>query len=99
MQELHARVKRLQSENDQLQSQVEKSLKLGKDVREGDRAEPPIVSIIKEKNMLFSAMVMPLQMMNCPPRGPHKESSSMKEGSRQHKEQIAKEGLTPPFPQ
>ena len=53
MQELHARVKRLQSENDQLQSQVEKSLKLGKDVREGDRAEPPIVHNKGKEHVIF----------------------------------------------
>ena len=43
MQELQARAKRLQCENDQLWFQVEKSLELGKDVRDGDRAEHPMV--------------------------------------------------------
>ena len=43
MQELQARIECLQRENDQLRSQVEKSLKLGNDVREGDRVEHPIV--------------------------------------------------------
>ena len=43
MQELQACVERLQHENDQLQSQVEKSLELGKDVRDGDHAEHPVV--------------------------------------------------------
>ena len=43
MQELQARVECLQRENDHLRSQVEKSLKLRKDVREGDLVEPPIV--------------------------------------------------------
>ena len=38
MQELQARVERLQCENNQLRSQVEKILKLGKDVRDCDRA-------------------------------------------------------------
>ena len=43
MQELQARAEHLQRENDQLRSQVEKSFELGKDVREGDRVELPIV--------------------------------------------------------
>ena len=43
MQELQARAERFQHENDHLRSHVEKSLKLGKDMQEGDRAEPPIV--------------------------------------------------------
>ena len=43
MQELQARVERLQRENDQLWSQVEKSLKLGNDVQDGDHAEHPVV--------------------------------------------------------
>ena len=43
MQELQARTKRLQRENDQLRSQVEKSLELGKDVRDGDPVEHIVV--------------------------------------------------------
>ena len=43
MQELQAHAKRLQRENNQLWSHVEKSLKLGKDVRDGDCVEHPIV--------------------------------------------------------
>ena len=43
MQELQAHAKRLQHVNDKLRSQVEKNLKLGKDVREGDRALHPTV--------------------------------------------------------
>ena len=43
MQELQARAEHLQRENEQLRSQVEKSLELGKDVRDGDRVEHPIV--------------------------------------------------------
>ena len=43
MQELQARAKRLQRENDQLQSQVEKSLEVGKDVRVGVHVEHPVV--------------------------------------------------------
>ena len=43
MQELQARVEHLQRENDQLWSQVEKSLELGNYVREGNRVEHHIV--------------------------------------------------------
>ena len=43
MQELQARAERLQREKDQLRSQVEKSLELGKDVQEGGHVKPPIV--------------------------------------------------------
>ena len=43
MHELQACVERLQRENGQLRSQVEKSLELGKDVRDGERVEHPIV--------------------------------------------------------
>ena len=43
MQQLQARAESLQRENDQLQSQVEKSLELGKDVRDGNCAKHPIV--------------------------------------------------------
>ena len=42
MQELQARVERLQCENDQLQAQVEKIRYLEKDVRDDDRVEHPI---------------------------------------------------------
>ena len=41
--ELQARAKCLQRENDQLQSQVEKNVELGKDVQSDDRAEHPVV--------------------------------------------------------
>ena len=53
MQELQVRIKSLQRDNDQLRSQVEKSLKLGKDVREGDCAERPIIRN-KEKDPIIS---------------------------------------------
>ena len=43
MQELQARVERLQRENHQLWSSVEKSLEPGNDVRNGDRAKHPVV--------------------------------------------------------
>ena len=43
MQQLQARAESLQRENDQLQSQVEKSLELGKDVQDGNRAKHPVV--------------------------------------------------------
>ena len=43
MHELQAHGERLKRENDQLRFQVEKSLEIGKDVRDGDRAEHPIV--------------------------------------------------------
>ena len=43
MQELQARVGRLQSENDHLRAQVEESRDLGKDVQDGDSAKHPIV--------------------------------------------------------
>ena len=43
MQELQARAELLHCENDQLRSQVEKSIELGKDVRDGDRVEHLIV--------------------------------------------------------
>ena len=42
MQELQGRAKLLQSENDQLLAQVEKSRELGRDVQDGDRVEHPI---------------------------------------------------------
>ena len=53
MQELQARVKSLQRENDQLQAQVEKNCELGKDVRDGDHAEHPI-ACNKEKEPITS---------------------------------------------
>ena len=43
MQELQARPERLQRENDQLRSQVEKSLELGKNMIDGDRAKHLVV--------------------------------------------------------
>ena len=43
MHELQAHAKCLQCENDQLLAQVVESHDLGKDVRDGDRAEHPIV--------------------------------------------------------
>ena len=43
MQKLQARVERLQRENDQLRTQVKKSLELRKGVQDGDYAEHPVV--------------------------------------------------------
>ena len=43
MQKLQAWAEHLQHENDQLRSQVEKSLELGKDVQDGNHAEHPVV--------------------------------------------------------
>ena len=53
MQELQARIERLQCENDQLQSQVEKSLELGKVVQDGDRAKHPVVRNKGKKPIIF----------------------------------------------
>ena len=44
MKELQGQVERLWHENDQLLAQIEKSLDLGKDVRDSDRAAQPITS-------------------------------------------------------
>ena len=43
MKKLKAHAELLQCQNDQLRSQVEKSLELGKDVQDGDRVEHHIV--------------------------------------------------------
>ena len=43
----------LQHENDQLLSQVEKSIELGKDVRDGDRVEHPAVRNKEKKHVVF----------------------------------------------
>ena len=53
MQELQACVEQLQRENDQLRSQVENSLELGNDVRDGYRDKHPIVHN-KEKEPIIS---------------------------------------------
>ena len=42
MKELQGRAERLQSENDELQAQIEKSHDLGKDVRDNGQAALPI---------------------------------------------------------
>ena len=90
MQELQACAKRLQRENDQLLSQVEKILELGKDVQEGDSVEPPIVRN-KGKEPVISSDGDALE---------DDELSSMrKEHSRKHKGQITKEALALPCPQ
>ena len=53
MQELQTCVERFQRENDQLLSQVEKSLELRKDVRDGNRAEHPIVRSKGKEPIIF----------------------------------------------
>ena len=59
MQELQAHAERLQRENDHLRSQVGKSLKLGMDVRDGDRAEHPIVRNKGKKPIIFGNSDVP----------------------------------------
>ena len=52
MHELQARVERLQHENDQLRAQVEKSLQLRRDMRDGDRVEHPVARNKGKKPMI-----------------------------------------------
>ena len=76
MHELQARTECLQHENDQLRSQVEKSLKLGKDVQDGDCAEHLVVRN-KGKELMVSDNKAPvdneLSSGRSHPQVPHQE--------------------------
>ena len=99
MQELLACAERLQCENDQLQTQVEKSRDLGKDVRDGDCLKH-LIACNKGKEPIISDDGDALEDDELSNREvPNHKSFARKECSRQHKGQIAKEVLPPPYPQ
>ena len=92
MQELQARAEHLQRENDQLRSQVEKSFELRKDVREGDRVEPPIVRNKGKEPVIFGDRDAPKydelsfggSSSTSPPPGRNARGSTKTKSQRKH---------------
>ena len=93
MQELQGHAKCLQHENYQLRAQVEKSCKLGRDVRDDNHDKHPIARYKGKEPIIFGDNDA-LANDELP-----SSTASRKECLRQHKGQIAKEALTPPCPQ